>query len=434
MLTDLQVRKAEARERDYKIFDQRGLYIFVTRAGFKSWRFKYSFKGKHGGLVIGRYPDMSLREARELAAEHYRECRNGRDPALHARRRKLVGSSSEYSFETMAVRWHEREKPHWRPVHADDVITSMKRDLFPDLGNFPIDQIDRPLLLAVLQKVEKRGAIETAHRLRQRCEAVFNMAASQGVCEANPAAGLGGALAKKPVKKRWPSLKKIEDLRALLFATDTAGASPTTRAASRFLALTAQRPGMVRRMKWAHVHGVDWLNPEASAPDAVWIIPAQEMKLEMEQREDSNFDHKVPLAPQAVDLLKRLRQSTGAGDFVFWSNRRSRDPISENALNYLYKRLGYQGIHVPHGWRSSFSTHMNELYAKKPSLGISWERIIDLMLAHVQVGVSASELRYNDAEYFIMRREVADHWASILLEGAQPVERVFSGPRRPPAR
>ena len=259
------------------------------------------------------------------------------------------------------------------------------------------------------------------------------MAASEGICADNPAAGLGGALAKKPVKKWWPSLKKIDALRALLLATDTAGASPTTRAASRFLALTAQRPGMIRRMKWAHVHGVDWLNPETSSPDAVWIIPAEEMKLEIEQRQDSDNDHKVPLAPQAVELLRRLRQSTGAGDFIFWSNRRSRDPISENAMNYLYKRLGYQGIHVPHGWRSSFSTYMNELYAKKPSLGISWERVIDLMLAHVQVGVSASELRYNEAKYFMMRREVAEDWATILLEGSQPIERVFSGPRRSPA-
>jgi integrase len=434
MLTDMKVRKAEGGDRAYKLFDQRGLYIFVTRAGFKSWRFKYRFEGKHGGLVLGSYPDMSLREAREVADAHYRECREGRDPALNARRRKLVGTSSEYTFETMALRWHEREKTHWRPVHADDVLQSLKRDAFPDLGPFPIDQIDRPLLLAVLQKVEKRGAIETAHRMRQRCEAIFNMAISLGAGTTNPAAGLTGALKKKPVKRRWPAITNINDIRLLLREVDTAGASPITRAASRFLALTAQRPGMVRKMKWSQVTGIDWLTPESPAPSAVWTIPAEEMKLEIEQRADDHYDHDVPLAPASVELLRAMRTLTGAGDYIFWSSRRSRDPISENAIAYLYKRLGYQGRHVPHGWRSSFSTIMNELYADTPSVGVSWERIIDMMLAHLQTGVSASELRYNRAKYAPKRREVAERWSELLLEGATPAGRVVSGPRRPKAR
>ena len=431
MLTDVKVRQAEPREKDYKLFDQHGLYVVVTRKGFKSWRFKYQFGGKERGMVLGSYPALSLRHARELVDELNRERRAGKDPALQARRRKLVGQQGQHSFKTLALRWHEREKSHWRPVHADDVMKSLERDLFPDLGDFPIDQIDRPLLLAVLQKVERRGAIETAHRGRQRAEAIFEMAISMGVTGQNPAAGLTAALSKKPVKKRWPALTNIADVRKLLRASDCAGASPITRAASRFLALTGQRPGMVRRMKWSHLSGIEWSDPSLAAPDALWTIPAEEMKGDIDQRSDEDFAHDVPLAPAAVELLRVLHENTGAGDYVFWSSRRSLDPMSENALSYLYKRLGYQGRHVPHGWRSTFSTIMNELYADTPSVGVSWERIIDMMLAHVQTGVSATSLIYNRAAYAPKRRQIAEHWATLLLEGAETVERVMGGPRRP---
>lgn len=171
MLTDIQVRKAEPRERPYKLFDGQGLFVFVTVKGHKSWRLKYKAAGQEKLLVLGSYPAMSLKDAREAVTEIQRKRREGVDPVLAAKRLQLVAKSDQHTFEEMALRWHTREKKHWRPVHADDVLKSMKRDLFPDLGSFPLGQIDRPLLLAVLQKVEKRGAVETAHRLRQRCEA-----------------------------------------------------------------------------------------------------------------------------------------------------------------------------------------------------------------------------------------------------------------------
>lgn len=430
MLTDIAVRKAEPRTTAYKLYDGRGLFVFVSPKGHKSWRFKYKVAGKEKLLVLGSYPDLSLKAAREKMEELQRERREGRDPALVLKRRRLVGMESEHTFEAMAKRWHEREKGHWRPVHADDVLQTLRRDLFPDLGQFPLHQIDRPLMLAVLQKVERRGAIETAHRLRQRCEAIFHLATSLGIANDNPALGLGPALKKKPVKKRWPAITTLDGVRGLLKDADTASASPVTRAASRLLALTAQRPGMIRRLRWEHIAGVDWDNPESDIADATWIIPAGDMKLEADDRADSNFAHDVPLVPEAVALLRALRQLTGSGEYAFWSSRSSRQPMSENTLSYFYKRLGYQGRHVPHGWRSSFSTILNEHYAEQPSLGVSWERLIDIMLAHIPDGVSSSELRYMRAKFTKQRRAIARTWAKLLLEGAVPLEDVIGGARR----
>lgn len=271
MLTDLKVKRAEPRARDYKLYDQRGLYVLVTPKGTRSWRFKYRFAGKYCSVVLGRYPDLSLRDARDMVDELRTVLRDGKDPSRHLRRGRLVNTSNGETFEPIARAWHELEEPHWRPVHANDVLRSLERDVFPDLGTFPLHEIDRPLLLAVLQKVSSRGAVETAHRIRQRCEAIFNYAISRGLHNDNPAVGLNGAMTKKPIAKLWPAFTKVDDLRQLLHDTDTAGASPITRAASRVLALTAQRPGMIRRMRWEQIVGVDWDESSAKSPDALWI-------------------------------------------------------------------------------------------------------------------------------------------------------------------
>lgn len=186
---------------------------------------------------------------------------------------------------------------------------------------------------------------------------------------------------------------------------------------------------MIRRMRWEHVTGIDW-ESDAAAPQATWTIPAADMKLEAEQRADERYDHDVPLAYGSVELLRALRPLTGSGTYVFWSNRSSRDPMSENAIGYLYQRLGYAGRHVPHGWRSSFSTIMNEIYADELARTMSWRAIIDMMLAHIPEGTSASEWRYNRATFADRRRMVAERWAELLLQRSVPVDRVLGGARR----
>lgn len=441
MLTDPAVKKAASREKAYKLPDSGGLHLFVTPAGTKSWRYKYRFGGKEKLLVIGRYPDISLKAARLARDEAKRTLANGRDPSLEARRVKLVGQGrASETFEKWGREWHETQKPRWKPVHADDVITSLERDLFPLIGDYPVTDIDERLLLAALRKVENRGAIETARRIRQRAERIFKFAKAAGAGNANPASEVKEAMKPLPKSRRYPAITVVEDLRKLMAAVDAAGAMPTTRLASRFLALTNQRPGVVVTMPWAEIENVDWSDRSNPSPDAVWHIPSERMKLEFDLREDDECDLYVPLVPAAVDTLHAVRTLTGRGPMVFCSSRSSHDPMSANAIGYLYNRIGYKGRHVPHGWRSAFSTIMNARVEREHRMhpgndGLLIDRlIIDLMLAHVPKGMSETEFIYNRNRYPERRRELAEEWADLLMRDAVSAAELLQGRRRPKAR
>ncbi|MBN8830948.1 MAG: integrase arm-type DNA-binding domain-containing protein, partial [Sphingomonadales bacterium] len=285
MLTELQVKQAKPEAKPYKKADRNGLHLYVSPTGHKSWRFKYRHGGKEGRMVFGTYPDMSLAEAREVLDDTRKQLRQGIDPnVLKVRARLGVASAEGRTFESVAREWHEQQVDRWKPVHANDVITSMERDLFPDVGGCPVDQIDIAMMLAVLRKVEKRGAIETAHRLRQRAERVFRYARSIGIPNDNPAAELTEALKPVPKAKRWPALGSVEEIKPFLARIDLAGASPVTRLASRFLALVAQRPGMIRHAEWGEFKGIDWLDPASDVSNALWHIPAAKMKQELHLR------------------------------------------------------------------------------------------------------------------------------------------------------
>jgi integrase len=438
VLTEKAVLAAGPRETDYKVADAGGLHLFVTRAGTRVWRYKYRFSGKEKLLVIGRHPAVSLKAARLARDAAKATLAEGRDPALQARRVKLVGEGrAEETFEHWARAWHEAQKSRWKPVHAADTIESMERDLFPVIGAYPVTQIDEQLLLAALRKVEKRGAIETARRLRQRAERVFKFAKAAGASNGNPAADVREAMAVLPKRRRWPAITDLEKLHTLVRDVDGAGASPVTRLASRFLGLTAQRPGMVHRLPWAEIENVDWTRPDDPSPEAVWHVPSEYMKLEFDLREDDGWDHFVPLASQAVEVLHAIRPLTGTGPFVFPSSWNVHDPMSANAIGYLYNRIGYKGVHVPHGWRSAFSTVMNGR-AERAQFGaerlVIDRLIIDLMLAHVPVGMSETEFRYNRSRYVERRREIAVDWADLLMADARPAVTLLEGRRRGPPR
>lgn len=246
VLTEIEARKAVARDRDYKLADAGGLHLFVSTSGHRSWRYKYRFGGKERRLVLGSYPDTSLKRARELRDDAKRVLRDGRDPGLETKRARVSRQvGHENTFEQFAREWHGSQVPRWKPVHASDVIGSMEQGLFPEIGGIPVDQIDEGLLLHALRKIEARGAIETAHRLRQRAERVFRFAAGAGVKNSNPAVNVRDALKPVPPRKRRPALTDVSQIRTLMRDVDRAAASPVTRLSSRFLAITAQRPGMV---------------------------------------------------------------------------------------------------------------------------------------------------------------------------------------------
>ena len=433
MLTDVQVRKSLPGEKAYKLADSGGLYLYVMPSGGRSWRWKYRFGGVEKRLVFGVYPEIGLKRARELRDDARTALKAGKDPALEGKRARHARKAGvQDTFEHFAREWHELQKSKWKPVHAADVIDSMERDLFPTIGGYPVADIDEGLMLAALRAVEKRGAIETAHRLRQRAERIFRFAAGAGAANRNPAVNVRDALAPVPPKRRWPALVKLEGIRELIGVVDRAAASPVTRLCSRFLALTAQRPGAVRSARWSEIEGVDWAS-DAPAHEALWRIPASRMKLELDLREDEAFEHVVPLAPEAVEVLRAIRPLTGRAPVVFGGGRDAHAPLSENAVGYLYNREGWKGRHVPHGWRSSFSTVMNGL-VERAHVGadrlVIDRLIIDLMLAHIPVGMSATEFRYNRQAYMERRRELAEKWAELVLEGAAPARELLAGPRR----
>ena len=435
MLTDIAARQAQPRERDYKLSDSGGLYLFVSKTGHKSWRFKYRYLGKERRLVIGTYPQVRLAEARSRRDEAKMALRDGRDPQLEAKKRRLANQElATATFEKFAREWWAIQKPRWKPVHADDVIKSLERDVFPQVGSFPIHELNEPLIHRALEKVENRGAIETARRLRQRIERVISFAKAKGIPIAgNPAAQVKEAMKPLPKGKRWPALTDVDKVRALIKTVDLSASYPVTRLASRFLALVAQRPGMVHHMKWTHLNGIDWDEAAGASVEALWHIPSDEMKREFDQRGDEHWDHDVPLSPQAVAILLEARKLTGNAPFVFPNCWDPRAPMTENALSALYRRIGYKGLHVPHGWRTSFSTIMNERIER--SLG-SDERhmidrlIIDLMLAHQPIGMSSDEFAYNRARFMGRRRELACEWSALVLEGAVPVNELTEGRRR----
>jgi integrase len=436
MLTDKAVRAAAPKDKAYKVSDSGGLFLHISPKNHKSWRFKYRLDGKEQLLTIGVYPEVSLAEAREKRNDARKLLRDGRDPRIAAKRAKLVGDSGTFqTFEQAAREWHTVQKPKWKPVHADDVITSLERDIFPHLGTMPMDVIDKPLLLSVLKKIEGRGSIETARRVKQRVAAIYRYVNAHGAGLENPANDLNDALAPLPPSKRYPALLDVDAIKRMLGDIDRAGASPVTRLAGRFLALTAQRPGMVRHMEWNEISGVDWGNPSADVSEALWTVPADKIKQELQLRSDEAFDHKIPLSPQAVQTLRVVRLLTGRAPYVFPNARAGTAAMTVNAIGYLYNREGYKGKHVPHGWRSSFSTIMNEQAERELGTDVRLladRLIIDLMLAHTPAGISATELRYNRARFMDRRRELAKRWADMIMEGALPATEILDSPRRKP--
>lgn len=426
MLTDAQCKGAKAKTKSYKLADEKGLHLHVSTTGCRPWRHKYRFGGKEKLRTLGTYPDVTLKDARGLRDNDKRLLSEGKDPAIEAKRVALANRvASIDTFEALAREWHGKQTPRWKPVHAADVVESLERDIFNDLGALPVTQIDATLVLAALQKVEQRGAIETAHRLRQRISAIYAYGIAKGRASLDPAASLGKVLKPKPRTRRWPAVTTIAKAREVLAASDAAEATPLVKLASRFLALTAQRPGMVRWMRWDELHGFD---PDGDAEEAIWIVPAAKMKQEITLREDEAFDHPVPLTESAVEVLRQAWLFSAGSDYAFPGGHSVHKPMSENALSYLYLREGLRGRHVPHGWRSSFSTIMNEWVVENG--GPRDPMIIDLMLAHTPTGISSSELRYNRARFIDRRRKLAAIWSGMLLEGACAVDALVEGRRR----
>ena len=432
VLTDAKLRAAKGRDRPYKLADSGQLYLYVTPAGGRHWRLNYAYGRNTAGkpaqktLSIGAYPGIGLAEARAKRDEAKARLEQGLDPSVEKRvEERSRAISTENTFKAIAQSWFAKKKPTWAKRHADKVWASIEEDVLPAIGGLPIASIRAPQLLHLLTAVEKRGAIETAHRIRQRLSAVFSYAVAAGLAEVDPAATLGKALSAKPRARKQPSIvdgvddsgEQLRLVRQLLIDCEAERCRAVTKFALRFLALTAVRPNELHGARWAELEGLD-------GPTPTWRIPAARMKGDGERKADLRGDHLVPLTRQALEVIEALRPLTGELALMFPTDTHLHKPLSENTLRTLLIRAGYYQRHVPHGFRAAFSTFMNERPEHRPGD----RAVIDLMLAHVPK--DKVEGAYNRAAYLPRRREIAQEWADLLTADMWPVVMHLGQPIR----
>lgn len=409
MLTDAACRNAScpADKPRARFADAGGLYLEVAATGSKRWFVKYRFGGKEKRLALGNYPLVSLKEARDGRDKARKARGDGQDPVQARRVAKVVNkAASAQTFEAVARECFETKKSGWSPTYAARWIERMEKDLFPHIGPMPVGNITAPLLLDALRRVEKRGALETAHTLRQTAGQVFRFGVQTGRCERDPAPDLHGAL--QPVKvKHMAAVLEPASAGDLMRALDGYSGQPVTRGALLLSALLFQRPGNIRAMEWA----------EIDADAALWTIPAAKMKRTLHGKQNGR-PHQVPLAPQAVAILEELRPLTGHGRYVFPSLLTGEKCMSENTVRTALRRLGYGNAEMtPHGFRAMARTLIVE---RLP--GVSPD-VIEAQLAHGKSGPLG--MAYDRAEFMEQRRALMKAWADYLDQlkaGAKVIE------------
>ena len=441
-LTDTKVRTAKAAEKAYKLSDGEQLYLHISPAGGRIWRMNYQFgrndKGKprQKTLTIGAYPAISLKDAREARDVAKAMLAKGIEPKpADLFERAIAPVDNRATFRSVALAWHGLQRNRWSAVHAKDVLDNLETDVFPHLGSKAIEDIHAPEVLTLLQGIVERGAIETAHRTRQRISAIFVYGIAKGEASRDPAASLAVALPKKPKAKPQPAITAIDELRQMIVLCEAERCRAPTKLALRLLALTAVRPNELHCARWSEFEDLDGDEP-------LWRIPATRMKGDLDRKAEDDGDHLVPLAAQSVAIIKAMQSLTGDLPLVFPSDRHVHRPMSENTLRALLIRAGYFQRHVPHGFRSAFSTIMNERVERQwraaGHKGASPDRaIIDLMLAHVPE--NKVEGAYNRAAYMPRRREIANDWADLLVGSmwppevhiGQPIRWAATGPGKP---
>lgn len=385
-LTNTEVKNAKHNEpgKKNKRFDGGGLYLHLCANGSKYWRMKYRYAGKEKLLSIGTYPAVSLKEARVKRDEAKKQLNDGVDPSEFKQLAKLTDDHD--SFEHVAREWHTKHKSNWSEDHGKRILTRLEKDIFPWLGQKSIGGITAQELLAVLRRIESRGALETAHRAMQNCGQVFRYAVAIGKAERDPSGDLKGAL--PPTKKKHlASITDPKKIGELLRAIDGYEGHFVSKCAMRLAPLVFVRPGELRHAEWS----------EIDLDNAEWKIPAEKMKM--------NQVHIVPLSTQAIEILDENQPLTGNGRYVFPSIRTNKRPMSENTVLAGLRRLGYSKEEMTgHGFRSMASTLLNEQ---------GWHRdAIERQLAHAERDTVRAS--YNYAEYLPERRKMMQAWSDYL--------------------
>jgi integrase len=380
-LTVAAIQGAKPHQKAYKLFDGGGLFLLIHPNGGRYWRLKYRIHGREKLLALGTFPDVTLAKARARRDEARKLVADKADPAIAKQAEKAAGGDT---FRVLALEWLSKQS--LARATLDKATWIFEQLLFPELGDRPIRVINAPDILAVLRKIEARGAVETAHRAKQRASQVFRYAIATGRATHDPAADLRGALTPKDVEHR-AAITEPKRVGELLRAIDGYVGQPSTHYALKLAPYVFVRPGELRAAEWS----------EFDLERAEWRIPAERMKMgEM---------HIVPLAPQAVDILRAIQPLTGSGRFLFPSLRTVSRPISEGTVNAALRRLGFSKEDMTgHGFRTMASTLLNEQ---------GWHPdLIELQLAHAER--NKVRAAYNRAQRLDERRKMMKAWADYL--------------------
>lgn len=380
-----QVDAAKPREKAYKLADGAGLYLEVVPSGSRYWRMKYRFNGKEKRMAFGVYPAVSLAQARALRDEAKKKLAEGIDPSFAKKEEKLVRDVQlNNTFQAVVLEWHGTKVSRWSEGYASDIIEAFNKDIFPYIGQQPVNEIKPLVLLNVLRRMESRGATEKAKKVRQRCSEVFRYAIVTGRAEYNPAADLTSAMSGHE-SKHYPFLT-VEELPDFFKALSGYTGSPLVVLAARLLILTGVRTGELRGAFWS----------EFDLEKAVWEIPADRMKMKR--------PHLVPLSTQALEIVQQLKVMSGQYPLMFPGRNDPRKTMSEASINQVFKRIGYTGKVTGHGFRHTMSTILHE-----EGFNTAW---IETQLAHVDK--NAIRGTYNHALYLEGRREMMQWYADYI--------------------
>ncbi|MBB6522293.1 tyrosine-type recombinase/integrase [Pseudoteredinibacter isoporae] len=387
-LTDVLIRKAEPREKAYRISDSRGLYIEVQPNGSKYWRLKYRYHGKEKRLAIGVYPGVSLKQARDATEDAKKQLGLDVDPSLAKKIKKAERQVAiENSLESIAKEWHQQQAKSWSEGYSNKVLRSLEHNLFPFLGSLPISDITPPQLLSVFRKVEARGAVESAHRLKQTTGQIYRYGVATGRTERDITQDLKGAIAT-PKKQHFPAITDPAGVGKLLRMIDGYEGTATVRAAMKLAPLVFVRPKELRCAEWS----------EVNFDTAEWRIPGEKMKMKE--------DHIVPLSIQAIEILREQQCLTGQRDYIFPSARSPRRPMSDNAILSAFRNMGISKQEMTgHGFRAMARTLLDEVLEERVEH-------IEHQLAHEVK--DALGRAYNRTKHLPQRKAMMQRWADYL--------------------
>lgn len=385
-LTDTQVRNVKPSGKDIKLFDGGGLFLLVSKSGGKLWRFKYRFGGREKLLTFGAYPQNSLADVRQKREKAREQIAQGIDPGEARKERAADMLREQETFEVVGREWHKHFHQQWAPSTADKILEMLVRNVFGEIGQRPFAEIDAPMLLTMLRRIEMRGTAYTAHRMRGLCGQIFRYAVATGRTDRDPTGDLKGALA--PIKTiHRPATTDPKEVAPILRMIESYQGTLPVRCALRLLPLLFVRPGELRAMKWA----------EVDLEKKEWSYVVNKTKT----------PHIVPLARQAVEILREIHPLTGTGTYVFPSARTNTSPMSNMALNAAMRRMGIDTKTeiTGHGFRAVARTILDEVLGFRPDF-------IEHQLAHAVRDPLGRA--YNRTAHLPERRNMMQAWADYL--------------------